>query len=61
MDLNDGQIPDVRGVRVHVSTGYHPGEGNRRVVAKRPRERISHPKSHVTIRNFVIAVLSQGS
>jgi hypothetical protein len=28
--LNDGQIPNVRVVRVHVSTGYHRVEGNRR-------------------------------
>ena len=31
--LNDGQIPNVRGVRVSFGTGYSPGEGNR------PRER----------------------
>ena len=28
--LNDGQIPNVRGVRVHVSTGYNRVEGSRR-------------------------------
>jgi hypothetical protein len=28
--LNDGQIPNVRGVRVPVSTRYTPVEGNRR-------------------------------
>jgi hypothetical protein len=28
--LNDGQIPHFRGVRVHVSPGYHRAEGNRR-------------------------------
>jgi hypothetical protein len=28
--VNDGQIPNFRGVRVHVSTGYNHGEGNRR-------------------------------
>jgi hypothetical protein len=28
--LNDGQIPKLRGVRVHVSTRSIPGEGNRR-------------------------------
>jgi hypothetical protein len=27
---NEGQIPNTRGVRVHVSTGYHRVEGNRR-------------------------------
>jgi hypothetical protein len=30
MALDDGQIPNVRGVRVHVSTGYTPLEGNQR-------------------------------
>jgi hypothetical protein len=28
--LNDGQIPNVRGVRVHVRTGYNTGQGNPR-------------------------------
>jgi hypothetical protein len=28
--LNDGQIPNSRGVRVHASAGYSRGEGNRR-------------------------------
>jgi hypothetical protein len=28
--LNDGQIPNFHGVRVHVSTGYNRVEGNRR-------------------------------
>jgi hypothetical protein len=28
--LDDGQIPNFRGVRVHVSTGYNRVEGNRR-------------------------------
>jgi hypothetical protein len=32
--LNDGQIPNVRGVRLHASTGYNRVEGNRR--ASRP-------------------------
>ena len=27
--LNDGQIPNVRGVRVALKTGHNPGEGNR--------------------------------
>jgi hypothetical protein len=26
--MNDGQIPNTRGVRVHVSTGYNPVEGS---------------------------------
>jgi hypothetical protein len=28
--VNDGRIPNVRAVRVHVSTGYNRVEGNRR-------------------------------
>jgi hypothetical protein len=28
--LNEGQIPNVRGVRAHASTGYNRVEGNRR-------------------------------
>jgi hypothetical protein len=28
--LNEGQIPNLRGVRVALGTGYDPGEGNRR-------------------------------
>jgi hypothetical protein len=28
--LNDGQIPNFRGVRVHASSGYNRVEGNRR-------------------------------
>jgi hypothetical protein len=33
--MNDGQIPNVRGVRVHVSTGYNPEReiGGRRETA----------------------------
>jgi hypothetical protein len=51
--LNDGQIPNVRAVRVHVSTGYNRVEGNRRasrngLVSDLPREVLN-----VTVRNFV--------
>ena len=28
--LNDGRIPNNRGVRVHLRTDYNPAEGNRR-------------------------------
>ena len=42
--LNDGQLPNFRGVRVHVSTGYIPPEGHRR--ASRYGRVISHPKSY---------------
>jgi hypothetical protein len=31
--LNDGQVPHVRAVRAHVSTGYNRVEGNRRETA----------------------------
>jgi hypothetical protein len=47
---NEGQIPNVRVVRVNVSTGYNPGEGNRRASRNR---RVS---DLVTIRNFSIDV-----
>jgi hypothetical protein len=35
--LNDGQPPNFRGVRVHVSTGYNPGERNRFVSHLTPK------------------------
>jgi hypothetical protein len=44
--LNEGQIPNFRVVRVHVSTGYNRGEGNRR--ASRNGRVSDLP--HVTIR-----------
>jgi hypothetical protein len=28
--LNNGQLPNFRGIRLHVRTGYHRAEGNRR-------------------------------
>jgi hypothetical protein len=34
--LNDGQIPNRRVIRVHVSTGYHRVEGNRRASCNGP-------------------------
>jgi hypothetical protein len=51
--LNDGQIPNTRAVRVHVSTGYNRAEGNRR--ASRNGRVSDLPRNRVTIRNFVIA------
>jgi hypothetical protein len=36
--LNIGRIPNVRGVRVALGAGYHPGEGNRRA-SRNGRER----------------------
>jgi hypothetical protein len=41
---NDGQIPNVRGVRVHVSTGYNRGEGNRRASRNGRGSDLSRPK-----------------
>jgi hypothetical protein len=42
--LNDGRIPNFRGVRVHVSTGYNRAEGNRRAL-RNGRVSDLHPKS----------------
>jgi hypothetical protein len=56
---NDGRIPNVRGVRVHVSTRYNREEGKSAGVAKRPRERspARNPLTrNVAIRSFSIAV-----
>jgi hypothetical protein len=48
MSLNDGQIPHVRGVRVHVSASYNRVEASQRAFAKRrPRELFSHPKPRI--------------
>jgi hypothetical protein len=51
--LND-HIPNFRGVRVHVSTGYNRVEGNRR--ASRNGELLSRTDRRFTIRNFFIAL-----
>jgi hypothetical protein len=51
--LNDGQIPNTRAVRVHVSTGYNRAEGNRR--ASRNGRVSDLPRNRVTIRNCFIA------
>jgi hypothetical protein len=48
--LNDGQIPNVRVVRVRVSTGYTRVEGNRR--ASRNGRVSSSPTEIPTIRLF---------
>jgi hypothetical protein len=50
--LNDGQIPNFRGVRVALSTGCNDLEGNRRTSRN---GRVSEIPN-VTIRNFVVAV-----
>ena len=49
--MNEGQIPNFRGVRVHVSTGYNLGERAWRIVSDLPPE-----LPNVTIRDFFIAV-----
>jgi hypothetical protein len=41
--LNDGLIPNVRVVRVAISTGYRSWTGKSTGVAKRPRERSPTP------------------
>jgi hypothetical protein len=41
--LNEGQIPNVRVVRVALGAGYIPGEGTRRAWRNGPRELICHP------------------
>jgi hypothetical protein len=48
--------PNYRGVRVHVSTGYNRGEGNRRASRNRGVSDLPPEIPHVTIRNFCIAV-----
>ena len=57
--LNDGQIPNVRGVRVHVRTGYHRVEGNRR--ASRNGPDLSHPNPLNDSQTFSIAVGGGGA
>jgi hypothetical protein len=56
--LNERQTPHVRGVRVALGTGYHPGEGNRRA-SRNSRELIPTRIPNVPIRNFCIAVWSR--
>jgi hypothetical protein len=53
---NDGQIPNSRVVRVHVSTGYNRVEGNRRASRNGLVSDLPPGIPHVTIRNFCIAV-----
>jgi hypothetical protein len=49
--LSDGKIPNVRGVREALGTGYNPGDWTRRAW-RNGRVLISHP-----IRNFCSSVL----
>jgi hypothetical protein len=52
----DGQIPNFRGVRVHVSTGYHRVEGNRRASRNGLVSDLPPEITNVSIGNFCIAV-----
>ena len=55
--LDEGQIPNVRVVRVHVSTGYNRVEGNRRPSRNGPAVSSSPIRiANVTIRNLFVAV-----
>jgi hypothetical protein len=54
--LNDGQIPNFRGVRVALGSSYNQCRGKSAGVAKRPREQSPTRNPNVTIRNSVIAV-----
>jgi hypothetical protein len=54
--LNDGQIPNSRGVRVALGTGYDRVEGNRRASRNGRVSDLSPEIPHVTIRDFFIAV-----
>jgi hypothetical protein len=45
--MNDGQIPNFRGVRVHVSTGYTRVDGNRRA-SRNGRVSDLHPNDFAT-------------
>ena len=54
--LNDGQIPNFRGVRVASDTGYNRVEGNRRASRNGPVSDPPPETPDVTIRNFCIAV-----
>jgi hypothetical protein len=53
--LNDGQIPNFRGVRVHVSTGYNRVEGNRWALRNGLVSDLPPEIPHVTIRNFCMS------
>jgi hypothetical protein len=59
--LNDRQIPNVRVVRVHASTGYNRAEGNRRASRNGRVSDLPPEIPNVTIRNFSIAVHRAGS
>jgi hypothetical protein len=53
--LDDGHIPNARGVRRALGTGYNRGEGIRRA-SRNGRVSSSPEIPNVTIRNFFIAL-----
>jgi hypothetical protein len=59
--LNDGRIANVRVVRVHVSTRYNRGQGNRRASRNNPVSDLPPETPHVTIRHFCTAVSQRPS
>jgi hypothetical protein len=55
--LNAGQRPHFRDVRVSLGMGYNPVEGNRWASRNGRASDLAPEIPHVTIRNFVIAVV----
>jgi hypothetical protein len=55
MVLERGQIPNCRGVRVHVSTGYNRVKENRRWLRN---GRVSDPPEILTIRIGLVGIFS---
>jgi hypothetical protein len=58
MGLDDGEIPNFRGVRVHVRTRYNRVEGNRRASRNGRVSDLPPEIPTVTIRNFFVAMSS---
>jgi hypothetical protein len=54
--LNEGQIPNVRVLRVALGTGYNRGEENRRASRNGRVSDLPPETPHVTIRHFCVAV-----
>jgi hypothetical protein len=52
--LNDGPIPNCRGLRVHASTGNNRVEGNRRASRNGRVSDLPPDLPTVTIRNFLV-------
>jgi ABC-type protease/lipase transport system fused ATPase/permease subunit len=58
--MNDGRIPNFRGVRVHVSTDYSRVEGTRRASRNGLVNDLSPEIPIVSIRNFCTQVGERG-